>query len=274
MNRRKFLRSGSLAAAVVAGLPAAAMSFKQESPASTYKSKPEPGKEGQTLYEVIVYHNGFDHFASATADQKMITVKVGYFATADLSAPTTTGVFQYIINEVSVKGDAPPLWTISTRFDKKISGEYKFDKNFPKNLKFRCSKFGYIEILGKDGVSIVSIPYPPATSGDSDGDCFLSTACVEHKQLADNCEELQTLRFLRDHIMLKNPEGTLLVKQYAITGPHIVNAINRCSNKAEIYEYMYSNMIQPSVKMVSMGYYEAAVRYYQDFVKALLKKYG
>ncbi|MEP6675140.1 MAG: twin-arginine translocation signal domain-containing protein [Ferruginibacter sp.] len=278
MNRRKFLKSGGLAVAVVAGLPAAARSFRQDPVFVTYRSKPEPGKEGQTLYELNIYHNGFDNFSSASADQKLITLKIGYFATSDLSKPTSEGEFQYVIKEVTVKGDTTPLWTISTKLDKKVSGEYKLEKSFPKNPKMRCSKFEYIEILAKDGSSLISLPYPPpassGNSGSSGSGCFLTTACVEHQQLADDCMELQTLRKLRDQFMLSNEEGRKLIQQYIIAGPAIVNAINGCDNRSEIYDYMYSKMIMPSVKMVQEGKYETAVEYYSAFVKALMKKYN
>ena len=278
MNRRKFIQSGSIAALAISGLPAAARSFRQEPASTTYRSKPELNKEGQTLYELTIYHAGFDNFSTATADQKLITLKVGYFATADLTKPTTEGVFQYIIKEASVKGDTTPLWTITTKFDKKISGEYKFDKSFPKNPKMRCSKLEYIEILAKDGSSLLSLPYPPpvnkSSTGTGSSGCFLTTACVEHKNLADDCIELQTLRKLRDQFMMNNKQGRELIDQYLIAGPAIVNAINSCDNKTEIYDYMYSKMIMPSVELVQQGHLDEAVNYYQDFVKALKKKYA
>jgi hypothetical protein len=106
-----------------------------------------------------------------------------------------------------------------------------------------------------------------------DEDCFLTTACVKHLHLPDDCDELQILRGLRDDHMLANHEGRLLIEQYKVFGPAIVKAINNCENAHEIYRYIYEQMILPSVDLVKEGRLQDAAAYYAIFVKALHEKY-
>lgn len=121
----------------------------------------------------------------------------------------------------------------------------------------------------------VTIPYylPPSSSSDDAEDCFLTTACVKHKRLPDDTNELQTLRYLRDVHMTGAQEGELLIRQYRVEGPAIVKAINNCCNKEDIYEYMHQEMILPSVRLVQQRRFEEAIDYYKTFVKALKEAY-
>jgi hypothetical protein len=113
----------------------------------------------------------------------------------------------------------------------------------------------------------------PAKDSESKEGCFLTTACVQHKNLPDDCEALGYLRMLRDDYMMQEPEGRELVKHYYQDGPSIVRAINTCTNKAEILDYMYEKMILPSVQLVKEKKYMEAVDYYKTFVMAIRNKY-
>lgn len=276
MNRRHFLQSGSLAFLAAAGLPRAlrAQSQQQTPQASTYRSKPDPGKTGQWMYEVNVFHNGFEYPDNATADEKVVTLKTAYFETSDMTTPTKQGEYRYIIKESKLEPDTATtrIYYVTTKFDKKVTGD-KLGKEFPKNLKFRCTEYSKLDILDKDGGVLYSLPYPSTTSSGSGSGCFLTTACVEHKGLADNCEELQVLRSLRDEFMKGTENGETLISNYKVIGPCIVDAIDRCENKAEIYEYMYSKMILPSVELVKNGKLNEAVEYYKIFTKQLKSAY-
>lgn len=279
MDRRKFIRSGGLALAAVAALPRAARSFEQtqEDPGTIYRSTADTtSKEGQWIYEVKVNHYGFENFKSASAEEKILILKVGYFENGDFTSPKKQGEYQYIITAAKSDNAAEPVWTVSTKFGKKVSGDHKFEKSFPKNPTFHISKYKYAEIISKEGKSLQFMPYPTKTetgTGTGTGNCFLTTACVQHKQMPDDCEPLQVLRSLRDEYMLKDKEGAQLVQFYYLSGPSIVRSINQCSNKAEIYDYMYENMIQPSVQLVKEGRYDEAVDYYKTFVMALKDRY-
>lgn len=277
MNRRNFLRSGSLVAIAAAGLPKAvrSMSNLQESTPVIYRTKPDPEASSQSIYEIAVYHNAIDNFKTAKETEKVITLKVGSFLTSDLTKPATQGEYRYKIKKVEANKDKAGEWIITTKFDKKVSGTHNFNSDYPKNPKLNISKFGLIQILSKEGYILDTVPYPVASTGTSSGSgCFLTTACVQHKQMADDCYPLQQLRSLRDEFMLNSNDGTLMVKEYYAIGPAIVNAIDGCDNKAAIYEYMYQNMILPAVALVAEGKKEEAVIYYRTFVKALAENYN
>jgi hypothetical protein len=269
MNRRNFISKSSLAMIAAAGLPKAILNKPYST--STYKTKLETGIVNQTYYELQIDHNALTNFASATDAEKVITLKVAYFETADFTKPTKGAEFTYNVKDAILIND---IWKVKTKFDKKVNGDYKLPKSFPKNIVLMGKQYYYFNILDKKDQTLVEIPYPPSTSsGTGAGGCFLTTACVEHKKFSDDCNELTTLRFLRDEYMLKNNNDISLIKDYKIYGPEIVNAIGKCLNKNEIYEYMFQNMIKPSVALVKEERFAEAVDHYKIFVKALAEKY-
>ena len=70
---------------------------------------------------------------------------------------------------------------------------------------------------------------PPCVASYSSGSvgCFLTTACCQHKGLADGCDELQTLRAFRDSYMRPREDLRGLVQEYCRVAPDIVDAVNR-----------------------------------------------
>ncbi|MES2431210.1 MAG: hypothetical protein V4556_09740 [Bacteroidota bacterium] len=275
MNRRSFLTKSSVAMVAAAGLPKAIFANDQAASTTVYKTKLESGIVNQTYYELTVDHLAVQNLATAADDQKKIILKVAYFETADFTTPTKGAEFIYTIKESVKTSTEGTTWKIKTKFDKRISGDYKLPKDFPKNITFEGKPYAYFKILNKKEEMLVEIPYPTtSSSGSGSGSgCFLTTACVENKQLADDCNELTALRFLRDEYMKNNAADSALITDYKIYGPAIVAAIDKCDNKNEIYDFMYANMIQPSVTLVKEEKFEAAVEYYKIFVKALAEKY-
>lgn len=270
MNRRNFLRSGSLAVAAAAGLPKALKAnARQESDISTYRTTLNTSEKNQWIYEIDIDHYGVESFATAKATAKQIKMKVAYVETANYTVPLKQGEYNYLLTAATKNGeDEYADWNLSTKFLKKVSGNHSFDKTFPKNPKLVLDKFASLKILGKDNTTVLEdLDYvDPSASG---GGCYLTTACVQHMQLADDCEELQQLRFLRDNYMSRTKAGRELVKKYYSNGPAVVKAINACSNSASIYEYMYHHMILPSVQLVKQGCCREAVAHYKTFVQAL-----
>lgn len=274
MNRRHFLQSGSLAIAAVAGLPRAVKSMNRNAFERTaYRTTPVPYKAGQWLYEVQIDHNGFESFGTAQDTDKVIILKAAWCETSDITKPTTKGEFKYVIKSAEKDAANSSYWYVNTRSDSKISGDLKLPKIFPKNPRLRCLPYGSIEIFDKEKTTGITLTYPETSSSNSEG-CFLTTACVDHKGLADNCQELDTLRYLRDNYMMGTEDGKLLVKAYALRAPQLVKTIDSFDNRDEIYDYMYSNMIQPAVQLVKEGRMEEAVDYYCLFTKALEQQYG
>jgi len=107
----------------------------------------------------------------------------------------------------------------------------------------------------------------------SSGGCYLTTACVGHKGLADNCYELETLRKFRDGYMAALPQGKADIQEYYEKAPIIVEAIDMSADKETEYESIYADVIKPCVEMIDNGNNEGAYKLYKDMVRRLEKKY-
>lgn len=269
MNRRSFIQHSSLAALAVAGLPKAVRA--SQSAANHYITSRDYSLTSQWLFDTAIYHEALDGFASATDDLKILTLKAYYFENATQTTPAKTSDFTFKIVNVRKLESSPAKWEVSTKPDKK-TGDYTFPKAVPKNPKFLVAPYLSAALLDKKDNPVINFTYSTPSSS-SDGACFLTTACVEHKGLADDCDELETLRNLRRHFMQGREEGQLLLQQYDLLGPALVQAIVQAGNKAEILEYMYQHMILPSVALVKNNQPSAAVQYYKDFSQALAAQY-
>jgi len=105
-----------------------------------------------------------------------------------------------------------------------------------------------------------------------DLECFLSTACIQHKNLSDNCTELQLLRNFRDNYMRQSGHGQQLVQEYYSIGPILVRAIEQDAKKASTYHYIYS-CIQNACEKIRLQENKKAQAVYTQMVKRLSKKY-
>lgn len=99
----------------------------------------------------------------------------------------------------------------------------------------------------------------------SDSACFLTTACVSFKGLADDCEELTKLRSFRDTYLAKTPCGKALIDEYYKIAPDIVIKIDDSSEKETIYQYIYQK-IQECVQLIDKRKYDEVVNVYKDMV--------
>jgi hypothetical protein len=272
MNRRNFLQKSSYAALAAAGLPAAIKKGSQNYP-HIYKNILVSDKAGQTQCILTVFHNAIQTLSTAKPEEKFLKLEIRFHSTTNIYTPTTTGELKYSAESSDLTDKENSIWKVKTKLEQKVPDNYELPKDFPKDIRFAIKPYGYAEVLSSRGKTLVNMPYYSSYTPSDDDDCFLTTACVHHKQLADDCDELQTLRSLRDSFMLSTDEGRALIKQYHITGPAIVHAINQCENKSEIYDYMYKHMILPSVGLVKQGRLQEATDYYTYFTKALERRY-
>lgn len=124
--------------------------------------------------------------------------------------------------------------------------------------KYYCTKFGCWR--SEDNNACVAYVRNP--------NCFLTTACVKHRGLPDDCKELTLLRKFRDEYMKKNEEGNALVEQYYEIAPGIVTKIDAREDKDEIYESIYKNILV-CVEKIEEEKYEETFKLYSDMVKEL-----
>ncbi|MDU1579493.1 hypothetical protein [Finegoldia magna] len=107
----------------------------------------------------------------------------------------------------------------------------------------------------------------------SSGGCFLTSACMANQmdKFDDNCEELTILRNFRDtYVKEKYPSS---IDEYYVIAPKIVKKIDSLGKKNEIYNHLYNELVQPSVKLIKNNEYEEAYNLYKDVSLELSKDY-
>ena len=114
---------------------------------------------------------------------------------------------------------------------------------------------------------------PIYCGGGSSGGCYLTTACINTKNLPDDCRELTILRSFRDNYLMYQSNGRADIQEYYQTAPKIVEVINGQNNKDEIYEELYNNVIVPCVELIEQGKNEEVYDKYKTMVKKLEQKF-
>ncbi len=117
---------------------------------------------------------------------------------------------------------------------------------------------------------------PVYNKRDSSRWCFLTTACCEYMNKADNCWELETLRKFRDSYMNSCEEYRLLVQEYYTIAEPIVKAINSREDAGEIWSSLYHQYILPCVQLCEQNTDVAnlhCLQLYTEMVKTLKKRY-
>ena len=106
-------------------------------------------------------------------------------------------------------------------------------------------------------------------NSNQSGGCYLTSACVQARGLADDCTELQTLRAFRDGWLMDQPYGSEIIHEYYHIAPAIVASIDQKPNAAAIYDAIYTQVVLPCVAFIQKQKNEDAVKIYSDTVRAL-----
>ncbi|MFT3674980.1 MAG: hypothetical protein QM781_03690 [Chitinophagaceae bacterium] len=270
MKRRTFLQHSSFAIFAAAGLPKAVRAL-QDSP-THYATAKDNTQQAQWVFDIGIYHSTLENFSAASDDTKKLTLKAYFFESPSQTNASKVTEYTFRITSVKKLEDSPAKWEVSTKLDKK-DGDHKFEKDVPKNPTFTVSPYLSAALLDKKDRQVLSFSYLNPNGNSEGGDCFLTTACVTHRGLADNCTELETLRHLRQEYMINEEGGKAMLQIYKKLGPALVNAIEAADNKAEILEYMYQKMILPAVELVKDNKPADAISYYKMFTQALSERY-
>lgn len=108
--------------------------------------------------------------------------------------------------------------------------------------------------------------------GGGGGMCFLTTACCRYKGLPDDCEELETMRYLRDHYIMRQDYGDKIIKMYYRDAPAIIHAIDDSDDSDAVYEDIYEK-VQSIVNLVKAEQFEKATTAYLVMVYELTDRY-
>ncbi len=102
--------------------------------------------------------------------------------------------------------------------------------------------------------------------------CLLTSACVEHLGMPDDCHELTTLRSYRDRHLLATPAGASLVRHYYQIAPLIVQSIEISTQCKHLWEHVFQDLVLPVVQLIQEGENIRAEEHYKAFVLHLAKE--
>lgn len=111
-------------------------------------------------------------------------------------------------------------------------------------------------------------------SGGGGGGCFISSACVEYRQMTDDCYELQVLRQFRDNMVATDESMRDLVLDYYRKAPSIVKRIKQSENPDEIWAELYDDLVLKCVSLIEEEDFEAAKENYIQIFRDLEMKFG
>lgn len=104
--------------------------------------------------------------------------------------------------------------------------------------------------------------------------CFLTSACVFARGLADDCDELTTLREFRDSYIMNLPGGPELVHEYYDVAPGIVDRIREDKDAKRILDSLYEGLVTRSVTLIRNGEYKRALEHYRAWVARLMNEFA
>lgn len=112
---------------------------------------------------------------------------------------------------------------------------------------------------------------PSTGEVQSNGGCYLTSACMKHmqEQFDDNCEELTILRWFRDKFVSEED-----IKHYYKTAPVIVEAIDELDDNSKVYNYIYENIVSACVNAIKKGDYDFAYDRYKSSILTLEEKFA
>lgn len=106
----------------------------------------------------------------------------------------------------------------------------------------------------------------------SSSSCFLTTACVSHRGLLDDCDELTVLRSFRREYVASLPNGPQLLAEYRRIAPPIVRAIEAAPDRDHVLSDVYQT-VESAVALIASGRDAAALDVYEDLVLDLKARY-
>lgn len=104
--------------------------------------------------------------------------------------------------------------------------------------------------------------------------CYVTTACVEHMGLQDNCEELEILRYYRDVLVEQDENFRKEVLDYYRKAPIIVQKILQSPNKDNQLSHLYKDLVQKCVFLLKEGHLQEAKDHYMSVYHRLLEQYN
>ena len=155
--------------------------------------------------------------------------------------------------------------------------EYFDNKGFDLPKKCPSCRSGKAPVYSEPSYAPPRTYSPPTTTSTpkkkKSSLCFITTAVCKYFNKPDDCYELTTLRKFRDTWLIGQSDGKELIEEYYAIAPDIVNAIDGSSKKDEIYMHIWSNYIEPCIKLIELGANDTCKKLYIEMVNKLKAKF-
>ncbi|MDE2096307.1 MAG: hypothetical protein KGL39_03610 [Patescibacteria group bacterium] len=120
---------------------------------------------------------------------------------------------------------------------------------------------------GQDMGGIGQAPAGGGSGGSGGGSgCFLTSAVMREAGKSDSAPELKTLRWFRDNVLMKTPEGRELIRHYYSVAPDIVRSLDKKKNASYVYGQM-RKYINQAVEQVHRGNAAGAIHTYGEMLR-------
>lgn len=99
--------------------------------------------------------------------------------------------------------------------------------------------------------------------------CYITTATCEAFGKPDDCYELTMFRSFRDNWLTKQPDGKDLIEKYYATAPSLVDMIDKCPERSNIYTMLRNKYLSPCLRFIETKQYQACKDKYIAMVNYL-----
>jgi hypothetical protein len=102
------------------------------------------------------------------------------------------------------------------------------------------------------------------------GGCFITEATMAGLGVQDdNAEPLKVLRFFRDQVLSKTPQGQAMIQEYEAIAPLVVEAVESRPDAMEIFKQLYEQFIAPAVEAIKAQNFPQALQIYAAMIAAV-----
>lgn len=130
------------------------------------------------------------------------------------------------------------------------------------------------EIQFGENIDRVGLPFAGRTVILEKSATFICSACMQARGVPLDCWELEILRLFRNQYAMQSSEGRQLIREYAIVGPLLVDAIENSVNRKKIYAAVYDSLVLPAIDLIKEGRKETAMQFYKKYVEGLYQKFS
>lgn len=133
--------------------------------------------------------------------------------------------------------------------------------------------FEYIrkeENNGEEGTYIFNFK---KKSSSSDSSCFITTAVCSSLNKPDDCDELMSMRWLRDKLRVEDSDMAVLIEEYYRVAPLVVKKIDSKMDASKVYRQLWESSISKIYQNIKQKEYRQAKLQYISMLVDLCRRY-